>query len=658
MGGLDGEALMPSMSLARSRAVSGALDQVFSSIGNGVIIFAVAVVSSPQDFGHIAILMTALVAVVGCLRGALGTPLLLKADQSRDRIRSEGSYALASALVVGPLLAVAIVAFGADLGAAAVYLGVASPFVLAQDVLRYVAIAEGRPYVAAVWDGVWCAGSIALLILTWVHPEFATISVLLAGWGLFAVIACIGLLAKLSIAPRLTGSIAWLKAGLRHRIRYGVDAGLEQVTVFVVLALIAALTTTTIAAALRGATALLAPIGLFGNAIQLVVIPESTRRSAQPVVVWRVMMRIAIVSALVLSVSGAILVMLPSRIGFLLLGETWDISRQILPVTVLEYVATCFAVALAIYLRTFNRSADALSLRIAMTVAAISGAITTAVIFHNAVGVACGLAIGGVLVAGVAFALLAPSRSRTRAASVDIAAIAVPVNGQEPRVEPMGGGHAESTATGSESQLGARWPVVLASLAAALVVAGLFTAAQPRGYSATAIWTVDVPGTPTSMGADRDQRARAYLDLFAREDLAQNVIDWLGLAESPPELVERVTANADGHALLVTVSVEDDAHRAANIANAYGAVFDDFAAGAAAAGTGPNPAPLVTVVRAARADDAANDGPSIWEPAAIGLAAALAVGVILARITDRRDRLRRRGVSGVRRSGAADIRIR
>lgn len=636
MGRLDGEPLMASAYLRRLRALSGVLDQLFSSISNGVIIFAVAVVSPPQQFGHIAILMTALVAVMGCLRGALGTPLLLKSDQSRERIRREGSYALTASFMVGPLLAATIIVFGSDLGIAAVILGIASPFVLAQDVLRYVAIAEGRPYVAALWDGIWCAGSIALLVLTWSGFKFVTVSVLLGGWGLLAAIAFFGLLADLRVLPRSRGSIAWIRAGLQHRIRYGVDAGLEQVTILAVLTIVSALTTTTLAAALRGATALLAPIGMFGNAIQLIVIPESTRRSSQPKEVWRLMLRIAIISAFATSLGGFILCMLPTRIGFFLLGDSWELSQRILPVTVLEYVAACFAVALAIFLRTFNRSADALALRIALMVAVISGATLTAVVFQNAIGVAIGIAMASVLVTGVAFAWFTPWQPRARAASVDIAAEIVPhVNISEPALVPMVAGTADQKAAVATTSAVARWPVVLASLMAALVAVSLYNAAQPREHTATMVISFhafDAKAATSEHEGDlvSRQRAQTYANMFKRDDLAQTVIDWLGLSESPRELVDQVSASVVGDTVVVAVSVENNAQRAANIANAYGAVFGDYVTRIDDVGKSPDRPPLVTVVKSASAEDAVKSGSANWVLTTVGAIVGLSVGFGLA----------------------------
>lgn len=409
--------------MTRFRAVAGGLDQLLSSTSNGLIIFAVAVVSTPQQFGHITVLMTALVAVLGAARGAFGTPLLLKSDQSSDQIRREGSHAMMAALVIGPLLGVAILLVGyGPVGTAAVWLALAAPFVLAQDVLRYVVIAEGRPDQAAIWDGIWCAGTAALLLMSWWGPNEPTISLLVGGWTGLAIIAFIGLVATLRIKPRFRGAMSWLRAGLTHRVRYGVDAGLEQVTVFVILTGVGLLTTPAVTAALRGATAVLAPIGMFGNAIQLIVISESTRLSSQPRQVWHALLRIAIVTGFVTATGGLLLYLLPERFGTYLLGDSWILAAFVLPVVVLEYIASAFSLSLAIYLRTFNRSAEALALKIALSMTMITGATVGAVVFHSAIGVAICLALSTLFVTGIAYALVRPWRPRVRAASVDIAA--------------------------------------------------------------------------------------------------------------------------------------------------------------------------------------------------------------------------------------------
>jgi hypothetical protein len=159
--------MISGLSMSKVRAISGAADQVFSSLSNGLIIYAVAVITAPENFGKIALLLTLLVAAVGLLRGALGTPLLLMGGRARSDIRREGSFAVTSALLVSPIVGGLIWAVsGSGIRLPALLIIAATPIVLVEDVLRYVAIAEGRPHVAALWDGVWFAGSAALLMTT------------------------------------------------------------------------------------------------------------------------------------------------------------------------------------------------------------------------------------------------------------------------------------------------------------------------------------------------------------------------------------------------------------------------------------------------------------------------------------------------------------
>ena len=59
----------------------------------------------------------------------------------------------------------------------------------------------------------------------------------------------------------------WIRTDWGHRLRYGIDAGLEQGTIFVMLALVALLISPVATAALRGATALMAPSAVLTAAL-------------------------------------------------------------------------------------------------------------------------------------------------------------------------------------------------------------------------------------------------------------------------------------------------------------------------------------------------------------------------------------------------------
>ena len=381
------------LSMSKVRAISGAADQVFSSLSNGLIIYAVAVVTGSQDFGQIALLLTLLAAAIGVLRGALGTPLLLTAGRTSSDIRREGSFAITSALLVSPVVgAVMWVVAGPGIRLPALMIIIATPIVLTEDVLRYVAIAEGRAHVAALWDGLWFIGSAALLGATWLHLPVATTAYLLGGWAALAFGALLGMLVAVRITPRFREYRAWISDGWQHRARYGIDSGLEQLTVFAVLLFTSVILNPGIAAALRGATALLAPVAIAVGALPLAVIPESRRQNMTPPQVWKSLTRITLVTSSGSLLLGVALLFVPPNIGQLVLGRTFEATQTIIPIIAFEFALAAWSVAVTIFLRTFNRSADALNLKICYVLVMLVTVPGAGLVFRTAEGVAAGIA--------------------------------------------------------------------------------------------------------------------------------------------------------------------------------------------------------------------------------------------------------------------------
>jgi hypothetical protein len=411
---------VPSTLNHRTRVLSGAIDQVFSSASNGIFTFAVAVASTTESFGEMVLMITALVAILGAQRGAVGTPLLLKSDQTSERIRQEGCFALLASLAIGAAVLGVMVIFGSTVGLPAVLLGLSAPIVLCQDILRYVAIAEGRPHVAATWDGVWFVGTVVLLVSAWL--KLSTVPWLIGGWAALGLIAFAGMAADLRTVPRLDGFARWARAGWQHRVRYGIDAGLEQITVFLVLVMAAAVLTPTATAALRGATVLLAPIAILAAALQLIVISESTRSSAQPRAVWYASLRWLAGIAGLSVVGGVVLCSLPVSVGAYLLGQSFEPAQHVLPIVVVQYCANAVAFALGIFLKALNRSSDVMRFKIATMLVTLVAATCAALLFRSASGVAIGLAAGTILVSSLGLVYYAPWKARTRVSSVDIAA--------------------------------------------------------------------------------------------------------------------------------------------------------------------------------------------------------------------------------------------
>ena len=413
--------MVSAMSSQKTRSLTAAADQVFSSASNGVFTFAVAVASAAQSFGEIVLMITALLAILGAQRGALGTPLLLKSDQTTEKIRLEGSYALLASVTIGLTAFAAMATLGHAVGLPAFLLAASVPIVLCQDVLRYVTIAEGRPQIAATWDGVWFLGTILLLVSAWLKAM--TVSWLIGGWTSFGLIALVGMAIQLRVRPRLAGFGDWIRAGSGHRIRYGVDSGLEQTTSLLVLVTVAALVDAIGTAAIRGATVLLSPVAILGGALQLIVISESTRNSAQPRAVWQAALRLwAVLAALTLGVGG-VLYAFPAGVGAYLLGESFEPAQHVLPFMIVEYCASAVVFVLAVFLKTFNRSSDVMRLKVVMMVVTVLFCTCAAAFFRSATGAAAGLAGGSTLVAVFGLVYFAPWKVRARGSSVDIAAV-------------------------------------------------------------------------------------------------------------------------------------------------------------------------------------------------------------------------------------------
>ncbi len=393
----------------RTRVWSTLIDQVFSSASNGVFTFAVAVASTTQSFGQIILMLTALIAVLGVQRGALGTPLLLKSDQTTEEIRRDGSFALVAGLATGCTVLVVMVACGHAVGVAAVLLGVSAPILLCQDVLRYVTFAEGRPHVAATWDGIWFLGTLLLLVSAWL--KLATVPWLIAAWAVLGLMAFAGMAAGLRLVPQVEGFGHWVKDGWQHRVRFATDAGVEQTGVFLVLAMAAVLLSPTATAAFRGATVLLSPLAILAGALQLIVISESIRNSAQPRDVWYAAFRfMAGISALCVLI-GVVLCALPASVGAYLLGQSFEPAQRVLPIVVVGYLATSVGFVVVVFLKTFNRSSALLRWKIAFAVVTLAASTGGAFLFRSASGVAIGVAAAAILMSSVGIAYYAPWRS-------------------------------------------------------------------------------------------------------------------------------------------------------------------------------------------------------------------------------------------------------
>jgi capsular polysaccharide biosynthesis protein/Mrp family chromosome partitioning ATPase len=159
-----------------------------------------------------------------------------------------------------------------------------------------------------------------------------------------------------------------------------------------------------------------------------------------------------------------------------------------------------------------------------------------------------------------------------------------------------------------------RWPILLAFLAIAAVGIAVYHGTAGTKYTASTELFLRAPDVKTSSSAYQGdlfsrQRAQTYVKMFHSDELAQMVIDRLGLTETPQQLVSKVSATTVKDTVLMVVSVTDsNPQRAANIANGYGDVLGTYVAKLENVGNDPHVPPLVQVVTKANPNSARLSG--------------------------------------------------
>ena len=230
---------------------------------------------------------------------------------------------------------------------------------MAQDTLRYAAMAWQRPGIALVSDGAWFVVVAAALAASGLLPDDVPAPVPWAvGAGLSLVVLWVGIGVG---APVLGGSLAWVRED-RRRANLAGDAVLGSAAPVVVAALTAWLVAPGATAALRGASTMFGPISVLLSVVPLAVTPELSRRglvAGVRVVRWYC-------GALALVELGwvLLLVLTPDQVGTRILGDTWPSAQELFPIAVVEALAITLWTACVAVLRVADRTGQALRLRV------------------------------------------------------------------------------------------------------------------------------------------------------------------------------------------------------------------------------------------------------------------------------------------------------
>lgn len=346
------------------------VDQVLANASNALFTILVARLASPATFGQFTVGYAVLAFAVLGWRNGLAYQVSLQAGDAGG-VRKETHRAVAASLLLGPLVAL-VVFLTVQAGEAgslelALGVGVATPFVLTQDLLRYSAVAAERVRSALASDLFWAALLAVATILLIVNR--LTLTTLVVLWAGGAVAATALLAWRLRVRPRLTGLWAWVTASWRGRTQLISGALISGGAAPIAAGIVAAAAGPQIAGGVAGAGTLMAPINALMAWMSLTLLAKTAvlgdrgKRAA--------FIRASIWAAAVAIPWGLVLLFLPDPAGGLLLGETWPLTQQALPVVGVQYALSAVANIGILLLISFGRTRSVLINGIVAAVARI-----------------------------------------------------------------------------------------------------------------------------------------------------------------------------------------------------------------------------------------------------------------------------------------------
>jgi O-antigen/teichoic acid export membrane protein len=263
---------------------------------------------------------------------------------------------LSLGLAIGLLTALIGHMMGGREGAALVAMGLVLPLVVLQDGWRGVLIGAGRPAAAALNDSIWTVSQFAAVGLL-LAAGGSSASALVLTWGLTGGLAAVFGIIQTGALPRLQDTRRWLIGHWNQSGFYVAEWVLVLGATQISLLVVAASGSVRDIGALRAAQVLLGPLNLLAISAYDFLMSELARRPKKR---KRELVRAAVLTSGALGLIclswGAVLLALPNSIGRQLLGDTWELTRVVLPASILWACAIVLSTGPAVVLRVLGRA--------------------------------------------------------------------------------------------------------------------------------------------------------------------------------------------------------------------------------------------------------------------------------------------------------------
>ncbi|MFI2760633.1 hypothetical protein ACH5A3_17390 [Streptomyces echinatus] len=315
----------------------GLADQAASSMTNFAVGIYVARSLGVTAFGVFSLAWVTYGVVLNVSRGLATDPLVVRFSGVPDAswrgavVRSSGT-----ALGVGTAIGAACLAVGLGLGGrvgpAFACLGIVLPGLLLQDAWRFSFFAAGTGRKAFVNDLV-CG--IALVPAMVVAARVGTVAAFVLAWGAAATVAAAYGCLQSGIRPRTAQARGWLREQRDLGHRYLVEnvslSGASQLRAYGLGVIVGV----GAVGAVRGAELLLGPFLAVLMGLSLVTVPEAARVLRQaPHRLGAFCLALGGGQAAAALLWGGALLLMPDRLGELVLGDVWhSAAALIVPVT-------------------------------------------------------------------------------------------------------------------------------------------------------------------------------------------------------------------------------------------------------------------------------------------------------------------------------------
>jgi hypothetical protein len=241
------------------------------------------------------------------------------------------------------------------------------PFLLVQDIWRYLLIARGTPRSAALNDALWVAIQLVGTVYLLMHQHYIRSSaVWLLMWGVSGGVAAFVGAWQCRVIPRPDHVDRWWSTERRFMWRFFIESLIAMGWAPITLLILAALSGLDAAASVRGAQALFGPLFVVAAGLMTALLPEGVRVSREAPT------RLSLVLVLA---SGAVagagvllsvaLVLAPSNVGSALLGASWPGTHKIILAYGIAIAASSFALGAATGMRILQAISISLRRRVA-----------------------------------------------------------------------------------------------------------------------------------------------------------------------------------------------------------------------------------------------------------------------------------------------------